>query len=216
MSLEKLLQSGAQPLQLRGGAGFIEGLLDVPADGVEVKGTAIVCHPHSLYGGTMHHKVVQTMAKAFAQCGWRAVRFNCRGVGKSAGEYDEGNGEADDLLEVIAQTAPEGQLCLAGFSFGTHVITNALERVHAERDIVRLVLVGTAASRFDMQPVPSELHIKTLVVHGEEDDTVPIEPVYEWVRGQGLPILAVPGVEHFFHGKLALLKQLVLRHIEAA
>lgn len=216
MSLEKLLRSGAQPLQLRGEAGLIEALLDVPADGVAVKGTAVVCHPHSLYGGTMHHKVVQTMAKAFVQCGWRAVRFNCRGVGESAGVYDEGNGEADDLLAVIAQTAPQGRLCLAGFSFGTHVITNALERVHAERELVRMVLVGTAASRFAMQPVPSELHLKTLVIHGEEDDTVPIEPVYDWVREQGLPILVVPRVEHFFHGRLALLKQLVLRHIEAA
>lgn len=216
MSLKKLLQSNSQPLQLHGKAGLIEALLDEPPADTPVKGTAVVCHPHSLYGGSMYHKVVQTMAKAFAQSGWRAVRFNCRGVGKSAGVYDEGRGEADDLLQVIAQTAPDGRLCLAGFSFGTHVITNALARLHAEREIARLVLVGTAASRFTMQPIPQELHLKTLVIHGEEDDTVPIEPVYEWVRAQELPILAVPGVEHFFHGKLDVLRGLVLRHIEAA
>lgn len=216
MSLEALLKSDSQSLSLQGGSGAIEGLLDEPAAGVEVKGTAVVCHPHSLYGGTMHHKVVQTMAKAFVQSGWRAVRFNCRGVGNSAGEYDDGNGEADDLLQVIEQTAPEGRLCLAGFSFGTHVITNALERIHAEREVARLVLVGTAASRFDMVPIPQALHVNTLAIHGEDDDTVPIEPVYAWVRQQGLPLLVVPGVEHFFHGKLGLLKSLVLRHIEAA
>ena len=112
------MNAATQKLVLQGGAGAIEALLDVPADGA-VRGTAVIAHPHPLFGGTMSNKVVQTLARAFVQTGWRALRFNFRGVGASAGAYDEGQGETADMLEVIAQVAPEGALAIAGFSFGS-------------------------------------------------------------------------------------------------
>lgn len=110
------MNSATQNLTLEGEVGVIEALLDVPA-GLQARGTAVIAHPHPLFGGTMHNKVVQTLARAFVQCGWQAVRFNFRGVGASAGQYDEGRGEALDMVRVIAQTAASGPLALAGFFF---------------------------------------------------------------------------------------------------
>ena len=164
----------------------------------------------------MSNKVVQTIARACAQGGWRALRFNFRGVGASAGHYDEGRGELDDLLAVVAQAAPAEQpLLLAGFSFGAFVASHAIARLHATRTIARAVLVGTATTRFAVAPVPPELHPQTLVVHGEHDDTVPLASVLDWARPQALPVTVVPGGEHFFHGQLPLLKSLVARHVRA-
>ena len=155
------------------------------------------------------------MARACVLADWAAVRFNFRGVGQSEGVYDEGRGELDDLLAVIEARAPEGPLCLAGFSFGAFVTSHAAARLHASRDIQRLVLIGTAASRFDVAPVAGELHARTLVVHGEHDDTVPLSSVMDWARPQSLPLMVVPGGGHFFHGQLPLLRELVLRHLRA-
>jgi alpha/beta superfamily hydrolase len=84
-----------------------------------------------------------------------------------------------------------------------------------ERHIDKLVLVGTAASRFGVAPVAPELHEQTLVLHGEQDDTVPLASVLDWARPQFLPVTVIPGVEHFFHGQLPLLKTLVARHLRA-
>lgn len=194
------------------------GLLELAVDRPEgpAQGVAVIAHPHPLHGGTMTNKVVQTLARAFVQSGWTAVRFNFRGVGRSEGVYDEGRGELDDLLAVVAAQAAEGPLCLAGFSFGAFVTSHAAERLHAAgRDLRRLVLVGTAASRFQVATVPGELHLQTLVLHGEADDTVPLASVLDWARPQSLPVLVVPGGGHFFHGQLPLLKDLVLRHLRA-
>jgi hypothetical protein len=163
----------------------------------------------------MQNKVVQTLARAFVQCGWQAVRFNFRGVGASAGTYDEGRGEAADMLAVIRQVAPQGPLALAGFSFGAFVTSQVAQALAAERHIDKLVLVGTAASRFGVAPVAPELHEQTLVLHGEQDDTVPLASVLDWARPQFLPVTVIPGVEHFFHGQLPLLKTLVARHLRA-
>lgn len=211
------MNAQTQRLMLRGGAGDIEALLDVPSrpEGVPCIGTAIVAHPHPLFGGTMDNKVVQTLARAFVQCGWRVVRFNFRGVGKSAGSYDEGRSESRDLIDVVAQVAPDGPLALAGFSFGSYVTSLALQELAAHRNVLQLVLVGVAATRFQVAEIPQELHANTLVVHGELDETVPLSDVMQWARPQTLPVTVVPGVEHFFHGQLTVLRGLVVRHLSS-
>jgi alpha/beta superfamily hydrolase len=208
------MNAATQFLTLQGKAGAIEALLDTPTD-LAVLGTAVIAHPHPLFGGTMQNKVVQTMARAFVQCGWQAVRFNFRGVGASAGAYDEGRGEAEDMLALVGQVAPQGPLALAGFSFGAFVTSHVAQTLVSVRSLDKLVLVGTAASRFDVAPVPLELHDRTLVLHGERDDTVPLLSVMDWARPQSLPVTVIPGVEHFFHGQLPLLKSLVARHLRA-
>lgn len=199
---------------LAGPAGHLEVAIDHPA--APARGTAIIAHPHPLHGGTLTNKVVQTLARASVLEGWTAVRFNFRGVGRSGGRYDDGRGELDDLLAVVEAQAAAGPLCLAGFSFGAFVTSHAVQRLHGGgRDIQRVVLVGTAASRFEVAPIPAELHGRTLVVHGEQDDTVPLSAVMDWARPQVLPVLVVPGGGHFFHGQLPLLRELVLRHLRA-
>jgi alpha/beta superfamily hydrolase len=208
------MNSATHSLILQGPAGAIEALRDAPVQG-EIRGTAVIAHPHPLFGGTMQNKVVQTLARAFVQCGWQAVRFNFRGVGTSAGTYDEGRGEAADMQAVIDQVAPSGPLALAGFSFGAFVTSHVVRTLTPVRSLDKLVLVGTAASRFEVAPVTPELHEQTLVLHGEQDDTVSLASVMDWARPQSLPVTVIPGVEHFFHGQLPLLKTLVARHLRA-
>jgi alpha/beta superfamily hydrolase len=207
------MNSATQSTQFQGPAGVLEGLCDLP-DALPIRGTAVISHPHPLFGGTMQNKVVQTLAKAFVQNGWRAIRFNFRGVGSSAGVYDEGRGEIEDLMSVIEQSSSDS-MALAGFSFGAYVTSHAASRLAPSGNLKKLVLVGTAASGFQVAPLPSELHEKTLVVHGEVDDTVPLSSVLEWARPQSLPVTVVPGVAHFFHGQLPLLRALVSRHLRA-
>jgi hypothetical protein len=190
-------------------------LIDRPDAPGDVLGTAVIAHPHPLFGGTMHNKVVQTVARALVQSGWQVVRFNFRGVGQSEGLYDEGRGELQDLLAVVEQVAPQGPLVLGGFSFGAFVASHAALALHPQRDVHKLVLVGTAASRFAVAPIAVDLHDKTLVLHGEQDDTVPLSSVLEWARPHALPVTVIPGVAHFFHGQLPLLKSLVMRHLRA-
>jgi hypothetical protein len=211
------MNAATQKLSLIGEVGVIEALLDEPqADPDPVRGTVVIAHPHPLFGGTMNNKVVQTLARAFMQCGWRAVRFNFRGVGASAGVYDEGRGELADMLAVVAQAAPTDQpLALAGFSFGAFVTSHALAQTWGDRPAEKVVLVGAAASRFAVAPLPPEAHDATLVLHGEQDDTVPLQSVLDWARPQFLPVTVIPGVEHFMHGQLPLLKSLVMRHLRA-
>jgi alpha/beta superfamily hydrolase len=208
------MNSATQSLSLKGEAGVIEAVLDKPSEG-SIHGTAVIAHPHPLYGGTLQNKVVQTLARAFVQCGWQAVRFNFRGVGASSGVYDEGRGEARDMLSVIQQLAPDGPLALAGFSFGAFVTSHVVQTLTPVRSPEKLVLVGTAASRFTVAPIAADLHENTLVLHGEQDDTVPLSSVMDWARPQSLPVTVIPGVEHFFHGQLPLLKALVARHLRA-
>jgi len=209
------MNSSTEKLQLRGGAGPIEALRDAASADAPARGVAVIAHPHPLFGGTMDNKVVQTLARAFVACGWTAVRFNFRGVGASEGEYDEGRAESEDMQAVVAQVAPEGQIAIAGFSFGAFVASQVIDRLWAGRDIRQLVLVGTAASRFPVAALPPESHERALVVHGEQDDTVPLASVMDWARPQSLPVTVVPGGGHFFHGQLPLLKSLVTRHLRA-
>ncbi|VVD70514.1 alpha/beta hydrolase [Pandoraea iniqua] len=193
-----------------GPVGAIEIAIDRPAG--ELRGITLVAHPHPLFGGTLDNKVAQTLARAFVQLGYAVVRPNFRGVGKSEGEHDKGIGERDDLLAVIDwmrqqpgwDTPP---LALAGFSFGTFVLSHVAKTLaDAGTPAQRLVFVGTAASNWDVALVPAD----TLVIHGEVDDTVPLQSVLDWARPQTLPVVVIPGGEHFFHGLLPLLKQIVV------
>jgi len=180
------------------------------------KGIAVIAHPHPLFGGTMDNKVVQTLARAFVSKGWTSVRFNFRGVGDTEGVHDHGIGEAQDFLAVVKHLAPVGPLALAGFSFGAFVATKALDVLVQQGQMDQLgplILVGTAASRFEVSQIPANLHERTLVVHGELDDTVPLSDVMNWARPQVLPVTVVPAGSHFFHGQLPLLKSLVARHL---
>ena len=209
------MNTQTQKSVIQAGSGAIELALDLPAGDVPSKGVAVIAHPHPLFGGTLDNKVVQTLARAFTLCGWTAVRFNFRGVGASSGVHDEGRGELDDMLAVVAAMAPDGPLCLAGFSFGAFVTTHAHEKLYAVRNIEKLVLVGTSVSRSVAAPVDASAHSKTLVVHGELDDTVALAAVFDWARPQALPVTVVPGGGHFFHGQLPLLKNLVVRHLSS-
>lgn len=191
---------------ISGPAGALECAVDEP-DG-PLRGTAVICHPHPLHGGTLDNKVTQTLARAFAQCGWRALRFNFRGVGASAGAWDEGRGEIDDALAVAAQLREPGlPLALAGFSFGGFVASHAAAALHSQQ----LVLVGPATGGFELAKVPPD----TLVIHGELDDVVPLAATLAWARPQVLPVVVIPGGGHFFHGQMSLLKSLVVRHLSA-
>jgi alpha/beta superfamily hydrolase len=207
------MNSQTQRITWRGEAGAIEGLLDQPEGAA--RGVAVVAHPHPLFGGTMDNKVVQTLARAFVQCGWTVARFNFRGVGASEGVHDAGEGEARDFLSVVEQVAPKGALAVAGFSFGSFVASHAIQALWDKRDIEKIVFVGTATERLSVADVPESLHEKTLVVHGEQDDTVSLASVMDWARPQSLPVMVVPGGGHFFHGQLPLLKSLVVRHLMA-
>jgi hypothetical protein len=180
---------------LRGPAGEIECAVDEPPGAP--RGIALLAHPHPLFGGTLDNKVVQTLARAFVELGYATWRPNFRGVGASEGTHDEGRGEVDDLAAVLAHFGAERPV-LAGFSFGAAVQARLAARVAAER----LVLVGVAVSRLDVPAVPPD----TLVIHGELDETVPLAAVMDWARPQELPVLVVPGADHFFHRKLAALK----------
>ena len=209
------MNAHTQKSSFPGPVGAIEMAIDAPAGAS--RGVAVIAHPHPLFGGTLDNKVVQTLARAFVQCGWTAVRFNFRGVGGSAGSHDEGRGELDDFLAVVQQVAPPGDgecaLALAGFSFGAFVTTHAFGRLHPLRRIEKLVLVGTSVSRSPAAPVDAAAHDRTLVIHGEQDDTVLLADVMDWARPQALPVTVMPGVGHFFHGQLPLLKNLVVRHL---
>lgn len=193
-------------LSITGPAGVLEAAVNEPLDAAPL-GVAVVCHPHPQHGGTMDNKVAQTLARAFVQLGWRAVRFNFRGVGGSAGAWDAGHGEIDDALAVVAdQRDPALPLAVAGFSFGGYVASQAARRLaQAGQPVDRLVLVGPATQNFDVAPVPPG----TLVIHGEADEVVPLSATLDWARPQHLPVVVVPGVGHFFHGQLSLLKSIV-------
>ena len=189
---------------IAGPVGDLECAIDSPEGGA--RGLAIVCHPHPLHGGTMDNKVVVTLARAFLQCGWRAVRFNFRGIGGSGGSWDEGRGEVDDALAIVrALRDGDEALACAGFSFGGYVASHAAATLGAQT----VVLIGPATQNFTVAAVPQG----TLVVQGEVDEVVPLSATLDWARLQTQPVVVVPGVGHFFHGQLPLLKQLVVRHL---
>ncbi len=188
-----------------GPAGKIE--VDVNDPGGARRGLALIAHPNPVQGGTKDNKVVTTLAKTFFALGYVAARPNFRGVGASGGHHDEGRGETDDLLAVagyLKQQYGDLPLVLAGFSFGSFVQTRVAKRLKPQR----MLLVGPAVNRFPAEIVPPD----TLVIHGEHDDVVPLAAVLDWARPQGLPVVVVPGGEHFFHGRLNLLSDIVIQY----
>ncbi len=192
-----------------GPAGDIECAIDGP-DAAPL-GTAVICHPHPQHGGTLDNKVVQTLARVFVTLGWRSVRFNFRGVGASHGTWDEGLGEIDDALAVIAALRdPALPLILAGFSFGAYVAARAAQQLPAPAKASRLVLVGPSTQKQEVPDVPAD----SVVIHGETDDVVPLATTLDWARPQSLPVIVFPGVGHFFHGQLSLLKRVLLQQLQ--
>ena len=198
-------------------SGLLEAVVDQPRNPLEneSRGYAILSHPHPLHGGTMENKVVQTMARAFAYAGWTVIRFNFRGVGKSEGTFDHAVGETEDLLNIISELAPDGPISLGGFSFGAAVTCRAVEKIKETRDIRKIVLVGLAVSRFEAPEIDTKYQLDTLVLHGEDDDTVDLQSVMSWAKPQVLPVTVIPQTGHFFHGQLSLLKGLILRHVNS-
>jgi alpha/beta superfamily hydrolase len=198
--------------QIAGPAGRIECAIDRPADAP--RGLAIACHPHPQFGGTLDNKVVQTIARACLEIGWASVRFNFRGVGASEGVWDEGRGELDDALAVVAHWRAQAEFAglpflLAGFSFGGYVAVETAHRLGATARPRRLVLVGPSTEKQPVADVPAD----TLVIHGESDDVVPLAATLAWARPQNLPVIVFPGVGHFFHGQIALLKKVIVREL---
>ena len=207
------MSRSSEAVSIAGAAGGIEAVVDLPdaPRAAAPRGVALVAHPHPLYGGALDNKVVQTLARAFNELGYASVRPNFRGVGASAGVHDHGEGETDDLVRA-AQWALERfgmqRIALAGFSFGAFVQTRVCTRVPVER----LVLVGVpnglvsgGARSYTPEPVPAD----TLVIHGELDETVPLARVFDWARPQELPVVVLPGADHFFHRRLHLIRSIV-------
>jgi hypothetical protein len=203
----------SERLTIDGPAGALELVVNAPhaaagvpaAAPIGLRGIALVAHPHPLQGGTLDNKVAQTLAKTFFALGYASVRFNFRGVGASAGSFDHGIGETDDALAALAHARTRFgaglPVVLAGFSFGSYVQTRVSARVACER----LVLIGPAVGRFELGAVPAD----TVVIHGEEDDVVPLADVFAWARPQSLPVVVFPGCGHFFHGRLPQLQQVI-------
>jgi uncharacterized protein len=189
------MRAGTRRETVAGPAGRIECAVDEPAG--KARGIALIAHPHPLFGGTLDNKVVQTLARAFVELGYAAWRPNFRGVGASEGRHDQGRGEVDDLAAVLAHAQADRPV-LAGFSFGAAMAAKLAARVPCER----VALVGTAVTNQAVPPVPAG----SLVIHGEADETIPLAAVLDWARPQELPVLVLPGADHFFHRKLPALK----------
>jgi len=185
-----------------GPAGALEVALNVPAQ--PLSGLALVLHPNPVEGGTLDNKVAHTLAKTLFALGYAAVRCNFRGVGASQGAFAGGEGESADALAALAhgrERLGDLPVVLAGFSFGAFVAARVAQLVAAER----VVLVGPAVRRFPVADVPAD----TIVIHGEDDDVVPLADVFAWARPQSLPVTVFPGCGHFFHGRLPQLARVI-------
>jgi len=190
------------PFVISAPAGTLEGVVHIPD--TKPRALAIIAHPLPTMGGTMENKVVTTLAKTFAELGFVALRFNFRGVEGSSGSFDNGEGEVEDVLAVVQHAQMEYghlPLVLAGFSFGGYVQACAAQQLHPRH----LVLIAPAVGRFEMPHVPHS----TLVIHGEQDDVVPLDDVMQWARPQHLPIVVLPEAGHFFHGRLNQVREIV-------
>ncbi|MGH8169205.1 MAG: alpha/beta hydrolase [Steroidobacteraceae bacterium] len=208
----------AARVRIGGPAGEIEALVEIPAGDPAADGTSpsrfgAVCHPHPLYGGTLDNKVVYTLARAFVEMGVPAIRFNFRGVGASAGSYDEGRGETADALAVIAygrERWPGAELWLAGFSFGGAVAVRAAAQARPET----LVLAAPGITRVAMEGIASP-SCPWLIVQGDADDVIEPAAVLEWGRRQTTApaVRLLPGAGHFFHGRLPELRSVVVEFL---
>lgn len=204
---------------LEGSAGAIEVFVDAVEAGATIRGIALIAHPHPLFGGTADNKVVTTIARAFRELGYVALRPNFRGAGGSAGVHDHGIAETEDLLTVhayarrrfAASPAPL-PVALAGFSFGAYVVTRVAKALAEAGDPAeRLVLIGTAAGFVEgaRSYVTEAVAADTLVIHGDLDETVPLANVLAWATPLELPVVLVPGADHFFHRKLHIIRSII-------
>jgi len=210
--------SRTERLVMTGSAGRIEVLQDQPAG--DLRGVAVVAHPHPALGGTAEHKVPQVLARLFQSLGYLTVRPNFRGAGQSEGGHDEGIGETEDLLGIVQalrEAHPGTPLALAGFSFGAFVQARVAARLAQDGVAVdHLILAGIPAGTiegrrdYDTPAVPAH----ALVIHGESDETVPLGLVFDWARPQQLPVVVIPGADHFFSGRLPLLRSLASRYLQ--
>ena len=197
-----------------GPVGAIETLVENPG---APRGIALVCHPHPLFGGANTNKVTHALARTFTRMDYVSLRPNFRGVGGSAGKHDEGRGETEDMLAVLAEARRRfGDLpvALAGFSFGAYVQRRVAQALaEAGHPAQRLVLVGTAAGhvegarKYETGAVASD----TIVIHGARDETVPLANVLSWAEPLDLPVIVVPGADHFFHRRLHVIRDIVTR-----
>ena len=198
-----------EKIHFAGAVGNLEGVLHLPDE--KPVALVLIAHPLPTMGGTMEHKIVTTLARGFVELGYAALRFNFRGVGDSAGEYDEGNGETHDAIaaaEFLRARYPDLDLLCAGFSFGGYVQARAAAVIQP----TRLVLIAPAVGRFAMPDVAEN----TLVIHGDEDEVVAFSAALAWAKPQQLPILVLPGAGHFFHGRMVQLKQLVMQQLRCS
>lgn len=203
-----------ETLIVEGVAGAIEVLRDLPES---VLGIAIIAHPHPLFGGTNTNKVAYTLAKTLRDLGYCALRPNFRGVGASEGVHDHGVGETEDLLALIAwakEQYGDVPIVLAGFSFGAFVQTRVAKRlIDAGHPAKRLILVGTAsgfiegARKYEAEAVTPD----SIVIHGSRDQVVPLENVLDWAEPLNVPVIVVPGSDHFFHARLPMLREIIER-----
>ena len=203
----------SQKLSITGPAGSLEAMLESPGD-TESLGAVVVCHPHPQYGGTMHNKVAHTLARSFVRLGYSALRFNFRGTEASEGDYDDGVGEVDDALAALGWMRaeyPDEPIWLAGFSFGAAIALRAA----VTEPVDGLITVAPAVSRFasglDAQP-----ECPWLVVQGDQDELVDIEETIDWFNGlePGPEIAVLAGAEHFFHGRLVDLREIVTAFVQ--
>ena len=199
---------------IRGAAGAIELATHIATD-AQPRAIAVIAHPHPLFGGTMDNKVITTLARATFDCGAATYRFNFRGIGKSEGVHDEGRGETDDLLTVIAHARlayPQLPLWLAGFSFGGAVTLAASEQIETNE----MILIAPAFERMShWQNVATggRPPVNTLLIHGEKDETVPLIDSFNWARTRDIAVTVVPEAEHFFHLRLHMIRRLVLQQL---
>ncbi len=195
-------------ISIAGPEGHLEGVLQLPD--AAPTAIAVIAHPLSTMGGTMENKVVTTLARAFVELGFATLRFNFRGVGDSPGSYDHGNGETQDAISAtgyMREKYPDLPLVSAGFSFGGYVQARAAKELQPQQ----LVLIAPAVGRFAMPDVPDN----TLLIHGDMDEVVELQEVLQWARPQHLPVIVLTDAEHYFHGRLTQLKQIVLQHFRA-
>lgn len=197
---------------LDGPAGKIEALLETPAGVAEPRAVAVVCHPHPQHQGTMLNKVAHTIARSFVQLGAPALRFNFRGVGRSEGEFADAVGEVDDALAALDwmhERWPGAALWLGGFSFGAQVSLGAVQA----RKVEWLVTVAPPVERMQLEGFEAP-RCRWLLVQGGADEVVDPAGVAAWAKSVSPPpeFEWLPGVGHFFHGRLNELREIILRH----
>jgi alpha/beta superfamily hydrolase len=200
---------GNETLRIAGPAGALEALLELPS-GKPITGYAVICHPHPLHGGTMHNKVVHTLARALQELGCATLRFNYRGVGASFGSYADGIGETLDALAAVEYLRARFAglpLTLAGFSFGGAVALRAAQSAAP----MRLITVAPAVDRVSVDGLARPTGA-WLIIQGDADEVVDAQHVRQWAARFVPPpqFALLPGVGHFFHGALAQLREQVL------